>query len=401
MAGRTDGLEWPETLDVDALRAAGWRPVPFQQFILKVHSRCNLGCDYCYMYEMADQGWRSRPRRMSPAIVDRAAARIADHVHTHGLTGIELMLHGGEPLLAGPQLIRQAVTAVRAAVGDSVTVRAIVQTNGVLIDDGFIRLFDELGVSVGVSLDGDAEGHDRHRRHGDGRGSHAEVRAGLERLSAYPHLLAGLLSTIDLRNDPRTTYEALISFGPPAVDFLLPHGNWETPPPFLEVSGLSTPYGDWLIAVFDRWYDAPVRETRVRLFGEIIRMLLGGASQTEAVGLSPSALVVVETDGGIEQVDSLKSAYEGAAGTGLHILRDDFDAALELPSMAARQLGEQALSGQCRACTVRRVCGGGMYAHRYRSGSGFLNPSVYCRDLFRLIAHIHGRVTDDLTEGRR
>ena len=48
------------------MRARGHEPVPFRQFILKVHSRCNLSCTYCYVYEMADQGWPRLPRQMSP-----------------------------------------------------------------------------------------------------------------------------------------------------------------------------------------------------------------------------------------------------------------------------------------------------------------------------------------------
>lgn len=64
----------------------------------------------------------------------------------------------------------------------------------------------------------------------------------------------------------------------------------------------------------------------------------------------------------------LKSAYAGAPATGLHVETDPFDAALALPSVAARQLGEPALSGTCRRCSVPRVCGGGLYAHRYRHG---------------------------------
>ncbi|MFG2002170.1 FxsB family cyclophane-forming radical SAM/SPASM peptide maturase [Spirillospora sp. NPDC048911] len=401
VAGRVNELEWPESLDVSALLAGGWRPVPFRQFVLKLHSRCNLACDYCYMYEMADQGWRNQPRSMAPAVIDRVAERIAEHARAHELDEIELVLHGGEPLLAGPELVRRTVTAVRSATG--ATVHARVQTNGVLIDDEFLGLFDELGIRVGVSLDGDASGHDLHRRHADGRGSFEETRKGLERLTApgRRHLFSGLLSTIDLRNDPSATFDALVSFGPPAIDFLLPHGNWDTPPPGRDPADPATPYGDWLVAVFDRWYGAPVRETRVRLFGEIIQMLLGGRSRTESVGLSPVALAVVETDGSIEQVDTLKSAYDGAAATGLHLFRDGFDAALALPSVAARQIGERALSRTCRACPVRKVCGGGMYAHRYKSGSGFSNPSVYCRDLSRLITHVHRRVADDLREGRR
>ena len=71
--------EWPETLDMNALFAIGWQPEPFQEFVLKVHSRCDLACDYCYVYTMADQGWRGQPVRMSVAMIHQAAARIAEH----------------------------------------------------------------------------------------------------------------------------------------------------------------------------------------------------------------------------------------------------------------------------------------------------------------------------------
>lgn len=111
-------------------------------------------------------------------------------------------------------------------------------------------------------------------------------------------------------------------------------------------------------------------------------------------------MVVVETDGGIEQSDMLKSAYDGASVTGLHVLRHSFDDVLRLPSTAARQMGERALSAECHACQVRRVCGGGLYAHRYRAGRGFANPSVYGPDLFRLITHIRSAVAADIEHRR-
>ena len=89
-------------------------------------------------------------------------------------------------------------------------------------------------------------------------------------------------------------------------------------------------------------------------------------------------------------------AYDGAPATGLHLLRDPLDAALLLPAVAARQLGVRSLAPQCRACRVHPVCGGGLYAHRYRPGTGFANPSVYCADLMRLIDHIRARMQADL-----
>jgi len=397
--GNPSWLEWPASLDVTSLLDDGWRPFPFREFIVKVHSRCDLACDYCYMYEMADQSWRGKPRAMSQDTVAWTARRIGEHAVAHGLPDVTLILHGGEPLLAGSDLIAQLVTSTQRAAGRRTAVRAVVQTNGVGLTDAYLDLFDRLGVRVGVSVDGDAGAHDRHRRFANGRGSYQAVAAALERLQRFPHLYGGLLCTVDLRNDPVRTYRALVDFQPPKIDFLLPHGTWDQPPPGRDPGRpASTPYADWLIEVFDHWYPKP--QTTVRLFEEIMQLLLGGASDSEVVGLAPARMVVIETDGSIEQEDTLKIAYPGAAATGLHVARDSLDAALLLPRMVARQVEARALAGQCRACPVHPVCGGGLYAHRYRQGTGFLNPSVYCPDLLTLISHIRDQMRADLDERR-
>ncbi|KAB8190322.1 FxsB family radical SAM/SPASM domain protein [Nonomuraea phyllanthi] len=395
--GCADRTEWPETLDPAALRAEGWVPTPFREFVLKVNSRCDLSCAYCYVYEMADQSWRDQPIRMSAATATRTAARIAEHVRAHDLPSVELILHGGEPLLAGPELISHIVTATREAVGRSARVGARVQTNGVRLDAGHLRMFAELDIAVAVSLDGDGNAHDRHRKFADGRGSFAAVSKSLRLLrDSFPHLFSGLLCTMDLRNDPVTTYEALLEFDPPRIDFLLPLGNWSFPPPGRSPGSAATPYADWLIAAFDRWYAAPRMETDVRLFSEIIQLLLGGRSTSEAVGLAPVAVLVIDTDGTMELSDTVRSSYPGAASSGLRVDTHTFDDALLLPEAAARQLGEPALAAECRACEMRSVCGGGQFAHRYRAGHGFANPSVYCPDLLRLIRHIRRVVAADL-----
>jgi uncharacterized protein len=395
--------EWPDTLDVPGLIADGWCPGPFREFVLKIHSRCDLACDYCYVYEKADQSWRSQPKRMSRAVIDQAAARIAEHVSEHDLSAVRLILHGGEPLLAGPGLIEYAIRTVRAALGPCCRVDASVQTNAVRLGPSYLDLFTELGVRVGVSLDGDAAAHDRHRRRRRG-GSYALVRAALERLAVHPRrdeLFGGLLCTVDVRNDPVATYQALLEFSPPMIDFLLPHGNWTRPPPGREADQAATPYADWLAAIFDHWYGEVRRPTRIRLFGEMMYALLGGASEAEAIGLSPVAVVVIETDGAIELCDSLKSTFEGAAATGLHVARDAFDIVLRHPGVAARQIGLAALPPGCRACDVVQVCGGGHYAHRYRAGNGFFNPSVFCPDLLALITHVRDTMRRDIDAVQR
>jgi uncharacterized protein len=336
---------------------------------------------------------------MSPLVVRQTSQRIAEHVKDHQLATVEVNLHGGEPLLAGRAAIAKVATELRRCLPPSTELKLAIQTNGVLLTEAVLDVLLEHDIRVSVSVDGTRETHDRHRRYRDGRSSYAQVRDGIRLLAGqYRSLFAGLLCVIDLDEDPRATYEALLEFGPPAVDLLLPHGNWTTPPPHRAAGSGEAPYGHWLAAVFDRWYGAPTQETGVKLFAEIINLMLGGESRIESVGLSPVAFVTINTDGSLEQVDTLRSAYSGAAGTGLNVWTDTFDDVLRHPSIVARQIGMDALSDTCQTCELRRVCGGGHYAHRYRQGDGFRNPSVYCPDLTVLINHISARVRATLLD---
>ncbi|MCX4513207.1 FxsB family radical SAM/SPASM domain protein [Streptomyces sp. NBC_01619] len=371
--------------------------VPFGQFIVKVHGRCNLACRYCYLYAGPDRTWRDRPAAASPTVLDRTAARIAEHAATHGLREISLVLHGGEPLLAGARRLGAFATLVRDRVPAGCVVHATVQTNATLLTDARVTTLARHGIRVGLSLDGGLPSHNTLRTDHAGRPSWPSAVRGARLLAErHPEVYAGILTVVDVRTDPVELYESLLTLGPPALDLLLPHGNWTSPPPGLaaepSTDPRATPYGDWLVAVFDRWWGAGRRETRVRLFEECLALLLGLPGATESLGLDPVNAVVVETDGALEQVDSLKSAYDTAAATGLDVFRHTFDDALDHPGIAARQAGADALAAECRACPLLTVCGGGHYAHRYRAGSGFTNRSVYCADLERLIRHVAGRL---------
>lgn len=377
--------------------AAGWRRVPFQEFIVKVVSRCDLRCDYCYMYAMADQTWREQPRVMSDRVADEIGRAIGVHAAKHRLDGISLILHGGEPLLAGADRLVQLVDRLRAHAGWA-RVRISMQTNGILLTKAALDTLIGADIRVAVSMDGDASSHDRHRRRADGSGSHSAVSRAVRLLTreGYRDSFAGLLCVIDLNNDPVEVYRALAGYRPPVIDFLLPHGNWSSPPPGRPADG-SAPYGIWLARAFDAWYGASsAGRPEVRLFREIVTLLLGGQSRTEQIGLSPAAMVVFNVNGSIEQLDSLRSVGDGAAATGLSVGIHDLDAALRHPSIVARQLGQAGLAETCLRCPVMQVCGGGHYPHRYRSGRGFNNPSVYCPDLDHLIRHIRVRVMADI-----
>ncbi|MFF9569203.1 radical SAM/SPASM protein FxsBH, inactivated beta-hydroxylase extension form [Streptomyces sp. NPDC014685] len=372
--------------------------VPFREIVLKVHSRCDLACDHCYVYEHADQSWRTRPKTISDDVIFQTAQRLAEHAKTHALPSVSVILHGGEPLLAGPARLRRVCEELTSAFDGVAELDLRIHTNGLQLSPRYLDLFDEFGVRVGISLDGDRAANDRHRRYSDGRSSHPLVLKAVELLhqERYRHLDLGLLCTVDIRNDPHAVLDALTELEPPLIDFLLPHATWDDPPP--RPDGSPTAYADWLLAIFDRWQERG-RPVPVRLFSSVLSTLSGGPSLTESLGLAPTDLVVVETDGRLEQVDSLKSAYEGAAATGFDVFAHTFDEVADHPGVRARQLGLAGVGETCRRCPVVRTCGGGLYTHRYRSegpSGAFDNPSVYCADLFALVRGIEARTAQEL-----
>ncbi|MFD3451672.1 FxsB family cyclophane-forming radical SAM/SPASM peptide maturase [Streptomyces sp. NPDC058691] len=385
-------------LDVPALRRAGTPAVPFRQFVLKLHSRCNLACTYCYIYQGADTSWRDRPVSVAPATMRRTVARIAEHARTHALRNVQVDLHGGEPLLKGPEPLLATAGLLRSALPRSCALTIGVQTNGTLLSGTVLAALADGGIRVGLSLDGGTAELNRRRIDHAGRPSWTAVSDAARLLRDHPRTYAGLLATIDLGSDPAYVYTSLLALDPPFLDLLLPHANRSSPPPTGD--GGPVPYGRWLSEVFDLWWDAAVPGPPVRLFREILGLLLGRPGTSESVGLSPVAAVVVDTDGSIGQVDSLMAAYHGGMSTGLSVFTDSFDTALDHPGIAARQLGIDGLSDTCRQCSLVRVCGGGNYAHRFSEGSGYLHPSVYCSDLEFLIRHIADRLTAALPPAR-
>ena len=132
------------------------------------------------------------------------------------------------------------------------------------------------------------------------------------------------------------------------------------------------------------------------MFEEIIQLCLGGRSRSEAVGLSPVGLIVVDTDGSLEQVDTLRSAFPGASATGLNVFSHDFGAALAHPAdgrQADRVGGPQ--SDLHRVCDPP-ICGGAII--RIATWPGRVSAT---RRVLpgpdKLIGHIWQRLAADVT----
>jgi uncharacterized protein len=381
-----------------------------KNFILKIESRCNLACDYCYMYEMPDQSWRDQPKTMSDETIRQTGARIGEYAKKHDIPRVSVVFHGGEPLLADrrdPSYFGRTTDVLSEAIGRE-KVSYHMQTNGTLITEEVLGRMAAAHIMVGVSLDGEQTTHDAHRTYKNGRGSFSEAERGIKLLAEWEQrhedrVQGGLLSVINVDADPMATYNTLTrpDFRPRSIDFLLPLAHHSMLPPGYNGERSSTPYADWLITIYDYWAEHDASKTPVRLFDEIHNLIMGHPSYVEYIGPSLPANLVIETNGQLQQVDTLKSVQPGGPSLGLNVFEHTIDEAMQHPKTRERLQGAKALAPECLDCQLVDVCSGGYQPHRWQDdlalegGGSFRNPSVYCQDLTKLITHIAMRLDAD------
>ncbi|NTG91000.1 FxsB family radical SAM/SPASM domain protein [Agrobacterium rhizogenes] len=364
-------------------------------FLVKIASRCNLDCDYCYVYHHADQSWRSMPKTMSPDTKQAFADRLAEYVEDEGLRRAVIIFHGGEPLLAGVGSITDFAEQLRHAVGPDVKLDFAMQTNGLLITDAVLTALDAADISVSLSLDGSKVDNDRHRSTRKGRSSFDRVMEAYRRLEAHPKIFAGVIAVIDAKSDPEDLLAFFNDINPPKLDLLLPDAHHVRPPPGREAE--PEIYKDWLIRAFDCWFDR-YPHIPLRTFEALLDVAAGLPSATDAFGFGDVNLLSIETDGGYHDLDVLKIVGDGISDLHGSVLDMAISAAAASPVIERHRalLNKEGLSESCLSCQVVDICGGGSVPHRF-SADGFNNPSTYCGELFALISHVKARLVQDLT----
>jgi len=356
--------------------------------LLKVVSRCNLDCSYCYVYHMGDDAWREQPGRMSDSVLETVVSRLAEQL-ARQRTAFSVVLHGGEPLLLGAVRLERFCARLRRALPHPCGIH--VQTNGALLSDPVIDVLVRYGVGVSVSLDGPERVHDRFRRDHRGRGSFARARAGLARLMARDDarpLLAGVLAVIDPVSDPVAVYAALKKTGAPSLDVLPRDGNWDRLP-FGKNAPNSVEYGAWIVGLLDAYISDP-HPPRVRLLDDMLRLVLGGRAMKEGVGTTDYGILVIEPDGSVNKNDTLKVVRAGADRFERRwsVLEHGFDEILASDEFVAYYQQQRPTAAVCANCPDLPICGGGMVAHRWSTMRGYDNPTIFCADQRYVIARM-------------
>lgn len=114
--------------------------------IMKVTNRCNLDCSYCY---------ENIGRTGDDMTIDLFKSVVARAFHNTSRHELVIVFHGGEPTLLSDEWFRAAAAfSYEVAAKYQKTAKLLAQTNLIKLSDSRIALFNELGISLGVSLDG-------------------------------------------------------------------------------------------------------------------------------------------------------------------------------------------------------------------------------------------------------
>jgi uncharacterized protein len=356
---------------------------PIDYLLVKVASRCNINCSYCYWFR--DKSVYDKPKLMSPATLDQLLRRVEEQIVGQSLPSFMMLLHGGEPMLWGLDNVRrmgEGCRAITQRTGKPVTLA--ITTNGLLIDEPWIDCFEDYKISVTLSMDGPAHIHDGQRRTFQGGPTHARVQEAA-RLLQSRSIPFGVLAVCDPAYNPRDYVQYFAEAGIDGYDIMFPDATCDDRP---------TSIADFYCNLFDLWLEAnqATRTIEIRSIEAMLTGLLGGNSKTEAIGYGPVEVCTVLTDGSLEPLDTLRIAGDGSTRASTNIFENAIeDIKLDQRWQAARRASIE-LCQTCRDCAYMHACGGGYLPHRYSRQNGYNNPSAYCADIIKIYEHMQETV---------
>src|SRR5215469_4218669 len=128
--------EIPAAASEAALRRTSASPTaasPFVFVLVKLASRCNIKCTYCYWFR--DAQVYAKPAVLTPEAEDTFCLRLEEHIREFNLPFFLLVFHGGEPLLFPKRRFDtfcKKLRAVEERTGCSI-IRGVT-TNAILVD---------------------------------------------------------------------------------------------------------------------------------------------------------------------------------------------------------------------------------------------------------------------------
>jgi len=370
----------------------------FQVFVKPAGAACNLACRYCYYLGRGPSGPESPPSRMPEDLLEDY---IAQHIAASPDEIIRFSWHGGEPTVLGIDSFRRIVEIQRRHRPTGRTVVNGMQTNGTLLDEEWGRFLAAEGFSVGLSLDGPRELHDRYRLAPDGTSSFDATMRGHELLRRHgvPTDILCVVSAYNVRR-PAEVYGFFREINASYVTFLpLVERRPEAPGGVSPDTVPPKPWGDFLCAVFGEWVDRDIGRIKIQIVEEAARTAFGQEHSLCIFRPVCGDIPVVERNGDFYSCDHFVDA-ENLVG---NIREKPLVELLESPSQRAFGLAKlEKLPRVCRACDVRVMCNGECPKNRFmRAPDGEPGLNYLCAGYKKFFGRVRPFVAEVAAEWRR
>jgi len=341
--------------------------------IIKITDQCNLHCPYCYYYAGDAASLRTRKHRDVGLKLERLVTAITQSEKIMEAEQLLLVLHGGEPLLLPKPVVERFLADLRERLGSRPDIT--LQTNGVLVDEEWVRIFSRYKVGVGVSIDGPAWKHDEFRIHANGSGSHAEAVRGyrlLKEASDRGELDApGLLAVYDPAVSAREYFDLFVGeLGAELYDLLFPDDLERFP----NVPEVVQAFNRTVAETWRLWAEKDDPQLAIRFISGALsswynqRPHLDNPEATSALVADMAGDVFFEDD--LRPALSLETLKVGSW------MVEGFDA---LIGRAFKQMsGLRDYHADCRSCEFLGACRGGQFAFRVDPVTRIFGKSVLC-----------------------
>jgi uncharacterized protein len=298
---------------------------------------------------------------------------------------------GGEPLLTGLNFFKKVVYYQQLYGRPGQIVANGFQTNAILIDDDWARLFKNYNFLVGVSLDGPANIHDYYRRNSAGQPSYDRVMKSIDTLKRH-RVEFNILTLVNNRNvsQAKELYDFFVGHGMRYLQFI---PCIEQDPITKQAADFSiTPeqYGKFLCDLFDMWMGDGMPSTYIRLFDALLMDYAGVGQPLCQFQEKCGNYVVVEYNGDVYACDFFVEP-EWFLG---NLMETSLEQIIRSDKFAFFSERKSRHTQICQQCRWLSICHGGCPKHRTVLGNEIEYPSYFCPAYKTFFEYSHQRFID-------
>jgi uncharacterized protein len=352
--------------------AASVGPVPrITSLLIKPASAvCNLDCSYCFYLDREADPYKALPaRRMTIETLER----LVDTWLFYSYPASTFAFQGGEPTLAGLPFFEKLVELQKHYGRNGQSVSNALQTNAILLDDNWARLFKEYDWLLGVSLDGPQEVNDLYRYNKEGRGTWKRVIQSIETLQKH-RVEFNCLCVLSQANveKPRELYRFYRSLGIDNLQFI-PLAEFDAGGNPLPFTIAPAQYGRFLCEIFDLWWPDR-RKVRIRFFDNTAEALAGMKPGTCTMHETCDSYVVVEYNGDVYPCDFF---VEGGWKLG-NMTLDSWSEIARRQRRFSFASKKTLAHPECQICEYQSICHGGCPKFRHGPHGRFEDLDYFC-----------------------